>query len=222
MTTIDTRPVEIALHEQACAHEAKHCAAALVQGLDVTGVEAPYYTLDARPEDEAGMTWVEGLGDPDGVWAMAIAVLAPHYDHGDRKGLAPDEFGNPLWEIKGPPFPLATLPGDEDVLVDLVAGFTEDEWRALVTDTYLITSSARYKRIRDALEHVLMKRQHLTRDEVLQVKAIADDAPFRTIETKAHDDTYWILCDAADERQDQKALDYTNEYKAVEITSFPC
>ena len=161
------RAVEIHTHRRLAEHESAHAAAALVQGLDVSEVRAPFWTVEAAaegsPDDAAGYAMMERRRDPDGLRKLAIAVLAGRMENGTAG-----------WP---PRWPLTLVPdhGDPTDLSELVKALELDQagYNALVADAYEVLTSRPYERAQAVIGELLERHGHLDQHTLERVKAIA-------------------------------------------------
>jgi HK97 family phage prohead protease len=149
-------------------HEAAHCSAALLLGLDVRGVNAPPVSLTEHadltdPTGVAGEVLIARTDDPDYAQRLAITTLA-----------GPLENKSVDWP---PAWPLTLVPanGDEAALVSLVGqlGLDRKGYSELVQDAYELFQRPEFERLAVAIRHALDQHGTLDQHTLKRIKAIA-------------------------------------------------
>jgi hypothetical protein len=159
---------EVQMHQSLAEHEAAHVSAALVLGVPVVEVHAPYRTLEDRMqrmdrgEQDAGMVTVKE-SDPR---KLALVLL-----------VAPFEDGDAHWP---PSWPLPSVPayGDEADLCRHVKALGLDRagYHALIQEALELAMSDEYRRLHVAFTHALERHGRLDAEGVRLIQAASEDA----------------------------------------------
>jgi hypothetical protein len=155
------------LHRKLCEHEAGHCAAALIGGLDVREAWAGVHDVTVEPSDPdqaAGHVLIAvDRNDPGEVREHAIAVLA-----GPLCDAAPN--WPPRW-----PLSLAPTTHDERQLTQDVEdlGLDKTGYAELVKDAYVRVTSREFSRLHMAVGELLERGHRLDTKTLKDVHAIA-------------------------------------------------
>jgi HK97 family phage prohead protease len=176
------RAVEIHQHRKLIDHEAGHAAAALLLGLDVESITAPYWTvedaLSGDPDDPAGQVLirpVDPASDPAGARALALTTLA---------GPLADDRANwpPNW-----PLSLAPMTPDEAQLGELVKALELDRagYAQLVQDAFELTLQRDFERLHVGLSCLLERHGTLDAVTARRIKAIAEGTEMEHLTFKA-------------------------------------
>jgi HK97 family phage prohead protease len=171
------RAVEILEHRKLCLHEAGHCAAGMLTGLDVHQAQAAYHTLDefenGDPESAAGAVLFRGGGDARAIAIMTIA--------------GPLNEDRPNWPPRWPLTAAPTTP-DEKQLAELVKRLDLDRagYDALVSDALDLACSREFNRLAAVIADQLEQHHALDAQALNRLKAITEGATVEhmTLEVK--------------------------------------
>jgi hypothetical protein len=166
------RAIELHQAERLRAHEAGHCAAALLTGLPVSSITAPTYTIgellaDSDPDAAAGSVVIcADLDDPDELRKYALCLLAGHLEEGPGLG---DTVWPPVWPLVR----TESEASDEAKLIKCVEALKLDRagYGQLKADAHDLVCSRPFERLVTAISHLLEQRPHLDGPTLLKVKA---------------------------------------------------
>jgi HK97 family phage prohead protease len=172
--------VEIHEHQRLCSHESAHAAAAMLLGLTVHGVDAPFWRLEdlehGDDDDAAGVARIACRRDhDDDLRKYAIAVIAGRL-----------EDGATAWPPKWP-LTLAPDHGDEADLIDAVTdlGLDAKGYSDLIQDAFALAASRPYERLHVAISHWLETHGHADAGQLARIKHITEGAEVEHLTLKA-------------------------------------
>jgi HK97 family phage prohead protease len=186
VTTLDPathkRAVEIHQHRKLIDHECGHAAAALLLGIPVESITAPYWRLEdvagGDPDDPAGKVVtpaIDAESDPDAARRYALTLLA---------GPLADDRADwpPRWPLSSVP-----TPGDETQLGRLVKALELDRagYAQLVQDAFALTTLRDFERLHAGLSHLLEEHGQIDAVTARRVKAIVEGVQVEHLTFKA-------------------------------------